>query len=83
MREAEKLAATSRPRPEPEEKSRRRQAASSDADADVSLGRRSLSSESLPGKRPPRRTMPFASKKVRSIILLNVVTFIYGEALLS
>ncbi|KAK3421538.1 hypothetical protein EUGRSUZ_G02179 [Eucalyptus grandis] len=74
-REAERLAASrSRPK-QPDEKSQRRHASAPDA----SRGPRSLISESPPGKRPPRRRMLFASKKVRSIVLLNVVAFIYAS----
>ncbi|XP_030529098.1 uncharacterized protein LOC115739925 isoform X2 [Rhodamnia argentea] len=77
MREAKELAA-SRSSPKPKEKNRRRHASGSDLDADVSQGRQSLISKSLLGKRPPWRRMLFASKKVRSIVLLNVATFIYA-----
>lgn len=40
-----------------------------------------LSFKSLFGKRALWRTLFFASKKVRSIILLNAITIIYGTAL--
>lgn len=40
-----------------------------------------LSFKSLFGKRALWRTLFFASKKVRSIILLNAITIIYGTVL--
>ncbi|KAF8378620.1 hypothetical protein HHK36_029967 [Tetracentron sinense] len=40
-----------------------------------------LSFKSLFGKRPLWRRILFASTKVRSIILLNVITIVYGEGL--
>ena len=47
--------------------------------AQIGGGKKNRSLKSLFGKRSLWRRIFFASKKVRSIILLNVVTVVYGE----